>query len=313
MSAELLFGIDGGATKTECIVSGIDGHEMVVVRGGPTNHEHVGYEKAAGEVKKIVFQALKEINATVTDIAAACFAMGGMDIPPDRSHIMETIVTPLGLSCPIKIINDAFAGFRAGSARGVGVMVSLGSGITFCGGNELGEMAQFEKPQPQSLLSRIFNALLAEYQRIGPQCTFRNAFLKAAGYKSLQALAWSLYAISRSYISKPDHSRFPLAREVVFRKKFEHDPVLHDIFAHLGDEFAEILIGLARRLDLCQKDFDLVLSGSILTKGRNHILNGHIIEGVKTHCPLARPVIVDGPPAKGAILIARELFIQQRD
>jgi len=309
MSAPFVLGVDGGGTKTECALApaGNPDTELARVRGERSNHETIGYPRAAETVHGLVTELLDKAGTSTAEIAGACFAMAGMDLPPDREHIREHIVTPLGLSCPVRICNDAFAGFRGGSPRGVGLCVSLGTGITFCGSNGRGADAQFEQPKPEKLPLRILRALYAEYQGVGPACGFRNAYLEALGIASLEELLYARYAGNRPYAKGiPDH-RHKRAAQVLFDPAFHEEPVLCGILRGYGAEIAAILVGLARKLGLGQQEFDLVLSGSVLTKGRHPALNGTIVETVRAAFAGCAPVLVDAPPVRGALRIAAEL------
>lgn len=308
MTRRLVLGMDGGASKTECSLATVEGVELALVRGGPSNHEVVGFDEAARCISDLVSQALGKVGAAIGDIRAACFALAGMDLPPDRPILRERIIDPLELNCPIEIVNDAFAGFRAGSQEGTGVCVSLGSGTTFCGSNARGETIQFELPQPDSIDSRILRALLAEHQGIGPSCGFRDAYVEALGLSSLEQLYWSLYAASRPYAQEPAQAGVSKARQLIFSEAFRDDEVLCEILRRYAEELANILIGMARRLQLGEEPFDVVLSGSLLTRGRHPVLNGGIIENVKQTYPQARGVVVSGPPVSGAVRMARELL-----
>ena len=100
MTTRHILGVDGGGTKTECALATLDTRTVAQARGGPSNHETVGYEAAAQTVADLVTELLAAAGTTADTIAGACFAMAGMDLEPDRDDIRNQIVTPLHLSCP---------------------------------------------------------------------------------------------------------------------------------------------------------------------------------------------------------------------
>jgi N-acetylglucosamine kinase-like BadF-type ATPase len=306
MKARHVLGVDGGGSKTECAVCPLYGGDGVVVRGGGSNHEGVGYERAGHVVRALAEEAFRRAGIGPGDVAGACFAMAGMDIGPDRENIRARIVAPIGLSCPLDICNDAFAGFRAGSPRGVGVCLSLGSGITFCGRNEAGVTMQFERPAPLGIDSRIHDALLAEYHGIGEHCGFRDAYLAELGLSTLEEFYCSRYANKRDFGKRVDPARFLDARRAVFQPAMFTDPVTCRMLERYAGELAEILTGMARKLGFGGGKFDLVLSGSLLTRGRHPALNGTLSGIVGARFPGAETVVVDGLPVEGAVRIAKE-------
>ena len=307
MAEPYILGVDGGGTKTECAVSGPGGAEPAIMCGGPSNHEIVGYDEAARTVADVVGRTVQAAGIAPGNICVACFAMAGMDLPPDRENIMARIVEPLELDCPVTICNDAYAGFLAGSRRGLGVCASLGTGDTFCGRNANGDSIQLEYPQLTGIAARVTRVLLMEQKGLGPACGFRGAYLEALGLKNLDEFLWSMYSDSRPYAPQVDAARARQAQFVLFDPAHHDDPVLCRVFAEHGEEVSTLLIAMAKRLHLAGRDFDLVLSGSVLTKGRHPVLNGTIIKRVTEQLPTCVPVIVDGAPVQGALRLAREL------
>jgi hypothetical protein len=307
MSEAFVLGVDGGASKTECALLHLPGGARHVARGAGSNHESVGYEQAARVVGDLFRDVMRLAGIAPGDIAGACFAMAGMDVAPDRDNIRRHIVAPLRLACPLHICNDAFAGFRAGSPRGIGICVSLGSGTTFCGRNEAGATLQFEYPLPLNLDGRIANALLAEYQGIGPQCGFTADYLRLLGVASLEEYYLARYAAKRDFGRPLEEARVREARRALFTPAMRAEPATVRLLRGYADDLAEILVGMGRRLSLGEAPFDLVLSGSLLTKGRHPALNGRLAERVRQALPGARPVTVEGLPVEGALLLAREL------
>ncbi len=308
MNRAFVLGVDGGGSKTECALQERTGARRWVARGNGTNHEIHGFECAGRNLREVVSEVLQQAGVAPSDIAAACFSMAGMDIPPDRENIRTLMVEPLGLSCPITICNDAFAGFRAGSPHGMGLCVSVGSGLTFCGKNSAGATHQSEFPRPLGIDALIRNALVSEYFGIGPKCGFTRAYLEALRLDTLEAFFLSIYAANRTFLKPVDPVLIIEARRTVLNAATFSDPVTCGMLRKFAVELAETLCGMGRRLSLGAVDFDLVLSGSILTKGQHPALNDTIVAEVRRSFPGAQPVIVDGLPVDGAVLMAGDLL-----
>ena len=308
MNGKFLLGVDGGKSKTECAILELGGTRRMVARGGGSSHEGVGLESAGLALRAVVLNVLQQGNISRSDIVAACFAMAGMDVPPDQDNINKAMVEPLGLSCPIIICNDAWAGFRAGSASGVGMCVSVGTGLTFCGRNYSGDQLQFEYPAPPGIDFFIRNALIAEYYGIGPKCSFTSAYLQAVGLATLEEFFLSHYPQCRDSVRSITRTQIVEARRTVFHPATFHDPATCDMLQKFAHSLAEIMCGLGARLNFGSTAFDLVLSGSILTKGKHPALNDTLIGYITKLFPGARPVIVGGIPVDGALLMAAELL-----
>lgn len=302
-----LLGFDGGGTKTDCVISDLQGQPLVWVRGQPSNHEATG-AKVAGQVLRAILQAaLSKAKINKKDIHAAVFAMAGMDCHQDQDLIETLIVRPLGLPCPTRITNDSWGAFWAGSSNGIGLAVSEGTGSTICGRNSEGFEQQID-PQTPSINRGAITALLAEYHGIGSPCSFRDAYLEALGLNDLEDLAKS--QLDRNYLNHPvlTCKQLALARKTLFDPKYYADPVLTKIMNKYATFLADILIRLGQRMDLHNKSFDLVLSGSLLTQGRHPALNDVLIRTVKAALPGARPILLEPPPVLGSIRMAQQLL-----
>lgn len=306
MTTTYFLAFDGGTSKTECAISNRQGRIKALVRGGPSNHEEIGYGRVFQVVRDLLASGLSQAGIHRSQIVGACFAMAGVDLPMDQEQFNQHVVRRLDLRCPVMICNDVFAGFRAGADRNVGLCVSEGTGTVFCGRNALGQELLVSMPTPQPLNERLIYALLAEFQGIGPACGFREAFLEALGLPSLEALFLSRFP-ARDGILVPDWSRMDLARQVIFDPRLHQDPTTVALLKGYGLDLAATLIGIGKRLELSEECFDLVLSGSLLSQGRHPALNETLIRTVQMSLPGAKAVVVDGPPVLGAIRIAQDL------
>src|SRR5688500_7590818 len=127
---ELLLAVDGGGTKTQAVVSDLDG--KVLARGlAPSSTVHnVGFEQScqaltiAIEVAiftVLVPQALAEGRVRrYARIAAACFGLAGVDSKEDEVEVSRW-VRELEISSRFTVINDSELILAAGTPEGWGV------------------------------------------------------------------------------------------------------------------------------------------------------------------------------------------------
>ncbi len=106
-------GVDVGATKTHALIADESGRVRGFGRGGPGNHELVGYDGLIRVLADVVGQAAAAAGVAVADIAGAGFGVGGYDWPSERDATMAALAT-LGLRCPHEAVNDALIGTIAG-------------------------------------------------------------------------------------------------------------------------------------------------------------------------------------------------------
>jgi N-acetylglucosamine kinase-like BadF-type ATPase len=123
----LLLGVDGGGTHTRALVA--DGSGRVLGRGvaGPSNAGTAGGELAGAGLARAVGAALEAAGVAARDIAGACFGLAGLDRPQDEREF-RALVSPLGLSQPAVLVNDAVIAWAGATGGRPGIIVSAGTG-----------------------------------------------------------------------------------------------------------------------------------------------------------------------------------------
>jgi N-acetylglucosamine kinase-like BadF-type ATPase len=129
--------IDGGNSKTDVALVAADGTLLATVRGGPSNHQGIGSDRATKELTTLVREvaALAGLSSAgpVAQHTSACLA--GADLPVEEADL-NRLVESLGWSDTSAVVNDTFAVLRAGLSDdgphwGIGVV--CGAGINCVG------------------------------------------------------------------------------------------------------------------------------------------------------------------------------------
>jgi len=124
---EYFLGVDAGGTKKHALVSDATGQVIGFGTGGAGNWEAVGLDGLTATLHEAVGQAIKSAGVGLNEIAGAGMGLAGYDWPSQREMILGAI-QPLGMNCPLEIINDATLGIFAGTTQGWGVSVVSGTG-----------------------------------------------------------------------------------------------------------------------------------------------------------------------------------------
>jgi len=132
----LVLGVDGGATKTVCVVA--DGEFRVLGAGlaGPSNYHVVGVEEARKNVDLAVRQAVPTNLRSKIDIC--CFGMGGLNTKRDE-EVISGFVKPLVKTGKYIFVNDVVVAFYAATCGEPGIVVVAGTGSIAYGVNRKGE------------------------------------------------------------------------------------------------------------------------------------------------------------------------------
>jgi N-acetylglucosamine kinase-like BadF-type ATPase len=301
--------IDGGNSKTDVALVAADGTLLATVRGGPSNHQVIGSERATKELTSLVsaVAGLAGVPATgpIAQHTSACLA--GADLPIEEADLSR-LVQSLGWSMTSTVVNDTFAVLRAGLADsgprwGIGIV--CGAGINCVGVGPDGRTTRFlalgqlsgdwgggGELGPQAL----WWAMRAEDGR-GPETELRTAVPAQFGLDRVEDVVVGMHLGKIDYSER--HRLVPLLFDVAGRG----DKVARDIVLRQATEICLMVTVAARRLDLISvRGVPVVLGGSLMT-ARDPLLSQAISDQLAAGLPGAEIRVVDVPPIAGAALL----------
>ena len=136
-----VLGIDGGGSKTVCIL--INDKREILGRGeaGSSNYQSVGIEAAKYSIESAINKAIIENNNI--KIEAICLGLAGVGRSKDI-EVVKNIIKEIPLVSNIKpqniiISHDALIALVGGIGNDVGIVVSAGTGSIVFGRNHRGE------------------------------------------------------------------------------------------------------------------------------------------------------------------------------
>jgi N-acetylglucosamine kinase-like BadF-type ATPase len=130
---EFVMGIDGGGTKTLCVI--LDKRKTVIGQGraGSCNRNSVGDETARTNLTRAVQDALAAAGLPNAAINAVCIGSAGVDRPAERT-LVNGWLAELFPGVPMLIHNDALIALAAGTGgEPYGVVVISGTGMIVYG------------------------------------------------------------------------------------------------------------------------------------------------------------------------------------
>ncbi|HEY9832193.1 MAG TPA: BadF/BadG/BcrA/BcrD ATPase family protein [Stenomitos sp.] len=142
----LVLGIDGGGTKTVCVLMNDRGQVLGRGEAGASNYQSVGKSTALGCIQSAIAQATTSFEAV--PVEAICLGVAGVDRPTDI-QVVQTFVQQLQLSeslpitwalrpSTIVIGNDALIALVGGLGHSMGVVAIAGTGSIVFGRNSTG-------------------------------------------------------------------------------------------------------------------------------------------------------------------------------
>ena len=302
--SNFFLGVDVGSTKTHALVVDETGEVLGFGKGGPGNHECVGYHGFVEAVRMAVHASLLDAGITIHDLHGAGFGISGYDWSSERPVFLN-LLNDLGLNCPYEIVNDTCLGLLAGTNRGWGIAVVAGTGCNCWGWTEgrqkIGQVTgagieMGEGAGATELVARAIQMTAYEWTRRGPVTSLTTAFVQRAGASGLEDLLEGL--VNGRY--KLDASAAPL----VFDCAERGDVVAREVIHWAGVELGELAKCVIRQLQLEERDFDVVMIGSLFAGGA--FLRQPFQESVLELAPGAQFTRLKSSPAVGAAILGIE-------
>ena len=205
----LVLGIDGGGTKTVCIL--MDNTGQVLGRGeaGASNYQSVGKQSAFLSIQSAITQAVAAMESVQVD--AICLGLAGVGRPTDI-EVVQTFVQQLQASNSVPITwalqpshvvicNDAFIALVGGLGYPVGIVAIAGTGSIVFGRNSQGQTQRIggwgyllgDAGSAYHLAISGLRAALKAYDQVGKSTTLQDRLRKHLGLSNLEEIVKIIY------------------------------------------------------------------------------------------------------------------------
>ena len=208
------------------------------------------------------------------------------------------------LPCDVEVVNDTWAGLRAGTDRGWGIVLICGAGTNAAGLAADGRRWRF--PAVGSISGdwggggdigmEGLRAAVRAWDGRGPSTILRQRIPEAAGLRRVDSLVKTLY-------EGPDRLRVRSFAPVVFQAAMDGDAVARAIIDRQADELAGMAGAIVTRLRMRRSDPDIVLAGAVFGT-QDAAFFERLEAGVRRVVPRARLARCSRSPAHGAALLA---------
>jgi len=301
--------VDGGNSKTDVVVGDSEGRVLGFVRGPGSSPHLLGVPGSIALLDSLVRQLLGVAGlpaGTVLDRAEVYIA--GADLPIEVD-ILTKAVGDAGWAQAHRVDNDLFALLRAGTSTPDAVAVVCGAGINCVGRTPDGRTARFPSLGTISgdwggghhLASlALWHAARGEDGR-GPATALTSAVAAHFGRSTVEEVSAGLH------LGELDKERVNDLSPVLFAVAAAGDPVAREVVAEQAREVVALATVAARRLDLLDKPYAVVLGGGVLA-ARHALLHGAVVSGIQAASPHATIDIAADAPVAGAALLALDAF-----
>ena len=295
-------GIDGGGTKTRCVL----GNETVMLAtavSGGSNIVRLGEAPARASLHAAVHQVCVAANISADRIEAVCIGAAGAARPEIAAHLRGIFaeIDPRFTS-RIEIVGDSAIALHAAFHAGPGVIAIAGTGSIVYGRDASGQTARAggwgfavsDEGSGHWIGRNAIRALLRARDE-GRETALTALVLDAWKLDGLDAL------IQRANATPPPE--FPRLFPIVVHAADEGDAIARELLARAGHKLAALAAIVLRRLAPAPPYLPVAVTGSVFRRSAevrrvfNHRLE-EIFPGIKLLDDFVDPVM-------GALALAR--------
>lgn len=267
---DYILGVDGGGTNTVAQIADSTGKLITENESGPTNYKSVGIENVKININNSILGAIRNLRISDKIIfKSACFGLAGYDTDEDENIYHKIIfnnkIKKYLIPKKTIICNDTRIGLAAGSSSKNGIMIICGTGSNCYGINEKGEEANAngwdyilgDEGSGYEVGLKALRALMRAYDGRGEKTLLSETILEDLNIKDISELI--RWAYSESFSKE----KIATVAETVCRTAEMGDKISIKILEEEAEEAVISVGAVANKLNLSNKEFDLVLGGSV--------------------------------------------------
>ncbi len=306
-----VLGIDGGGTKTLCLV--MNEEKQILGRGeaGASNYQSIGATAALKSIESAIKAAIEQTGKI--QLKAICLGLAGAGRSKDI-EVIQGIVRDLQQSpnLPIEwispnniiICHDALTALVGGIGNDVGIVVAAGTGTIVFGRNQQGQTKRVggwgyilgDEGGAYNIAVAGMKAAMRAYDGRELSTSLVEDFKKRLGLESIEDLIEVVYR--RGWGVREIASLAP----VVDNAAVNGDDVAQRIIDEGVQELVKATIVVVKDLNLANNGFEIVTVGSVW--GAKSNTREKFMESISAEFGNARVILPRYEPAYGACLLA---------
>jgi glucosamine kinase len=302
--ATYILGLDGGGTKTECVLADQDGRIVARATGGPSNPLRTGYARAWFSLSEAADVVLRHEKIHASHIRAICAGLGGAG----RPGVVRRVTTFFEKGFPnahVRVTTDLEIALEAAFGAGEGIILLAGTGSAAFGRDADGRTARAGGRGPWisdegsafDIGRRALRAVALAEEHRGPATELSNRV-----FAEHQCSNWD--SLTEQIVKNPD-AVFPKTFPLVAELADKGDAVSREILAGAAASLAELAQSVSNELGWRDREVPLAKVGGVY--GRSKYFEAALEAELRKSIPRVRVVPVGVSPAEAAVRMAIRL------
>ena len=298
---DYVLGLDGGGTKTECVLMDPAGKFLTRSFSGPSNPSRVGVESATREIEKAAALSLEEAGVARSSVVAIGAGLAGTGNPEIKEQMRSSLQKTFS-DATVSVFTDLEIALTA-AGNGPVIVLVAGTGSAAIGRDAQRKIWRAGGHGPQlgddgsayDIGSRAVAMAMKDREQQGADSILGKKILEQLGCASWPEL-------QQRATAQPDQV-FPLIFPVVARAADAGDPVAREILIHAANELSSLVQAVAEHADLGGQNILVAKTGG--TVGRSVFFDEQVDAALKRVLPRAQIGGLQMSPAEAAARTAR--------
>jgi N-acetylglucosamine kinase-like BadF-type ATPase len=302
-----VIGIEGGGTKSTLLATDLEGKVIGKVNFGATNLHSASEEQVRSNLKGAFDQFFEESYCLMEDCKGICIGAAGIDTYTDRQN-MESCIVNLGLQCEVLATSDANIALKAAVRDKCGMLLIAGTGSIALAKNEIGDIYRAggwdyllgDEGSGYWIAVQAIQRALKSWDETGVPSVLFQRMLEETGNHGIDGIMEFVY-------------RFPFEKqkiakiaEIVCELDEAGNSDASEIVLKAAEKLCALVATLVFRMEWEDKEFILVLHGSVVTK--NQRIRQIFSESIRCLYPKASVQQLQKEASFGAVQYALELI-----
>jgi len=298
-------GIDGGGTKTRCLIGDLNGNILGDYTLGASNHQTAGEAQAKAIINDVYLGALEKAKINHKDIKYIYLGLSGADLPSDFD-LLNNWCSDIFEETSFQVVNDAWIGMRSGLKGTWGAVSVCGTGSNAGACHPDGRKIILSALSYElgnyggggHITEKALHYAFRAYEGTGKETALAKELPRLLGAANMQDLMSKFYP--KRLVDDEDLQK---VSPLVFKLANDKDCVCQQILIDMGHVLGEMVTGVIKRVGMENLRVPVVLGGSVY-KGNNPLLIDELTTTLHREVPNAYLKIPMMPPVAGAYLSA---------